>query len=84
MTTMSSRGSPRRQRATMVDVARRARVSLKTVSRVVNEEAGVRPETAERVRAVIAELGFRRNDGARQLRRGRTASIGLVVESFTD
>jgi LacI family transcriptional regulator len=68
----------------MVDVAKHAHVSLKTVSRVVNDEPGVRPETAERVRESIRTLGFRRNDGARQLRRGRTASIGLVVEDLSD
>jgi LacI family transcriptional regulator len=68
----------------MVDVAKHAHVSLKTVSRVVNDEPGVRPETADRVRAAIRALGFRRNDGARQLRRGRTASIGLVVEDLSN
>lgn len=76
-------GAPR-GRPTMVDVAKHAHVSLKTVSRVVNDEPGVRPETAERVRESIRALGFRRNDGARQLRRGRTASIGLVVEDLAD
>lgn len=68
----------------MVDVARHAHVSLKTVSRVVNEEPGVSPDTARRVQEAISALGFRRNDGARQLRRGRTASIGLVVEDLAD
>ncbi|MPZ61654.1 MAG: LacI family DNA-binding transcriptional regulator [Propionibacteriales bacterium] len=68
----------------MVDVASRARVSLKTVSRVVNREPNVRPETAERVRAAIKELGFRRNDGAMRLRSGRTASIGLIVEDLAN
>jgi LacI family transcriptional regulator len=66
----------------MVDVAREAGVSLKTVSRVVNEESGVRPETARRVRRVIERLGFQRNDSASQLRRGSSASIGLVVEDL--
>ena len=80
MTTLSSG----RGRATMVDVARRANVSIKTVSRVVNGEDGVRPETAESVQAAIQDLGFRRNAGARQLRRGPTASIGLVVEDLAD
>ncbi|HYQ31758.1 MAG TPA: LacI family DNA-binding transcriptional regulator, partial [Lapillicoccus sp.] len=52
-------------RPTMADVAAEAHVSVKTVSRVVNHEPGVRPDTAERVRAVIERLGFRRHDGAR-------------------
>ena len=71
-------------RPTMKDVAASAGVSLKTVSRVVNQEAGVNPLTAARVNDAIAELGFRRNDGARQLRTGRTAGIGLVVEDVAD
>ncbi|MEU2347810.1 LacI family DNA-binding transcriptional regulator [Modestobacter sp. NPDC049651] len=67
----------------MVDVARAAGTSQKTVSRVVNAEPGVTPETAERVQRAIAELGFRRNDGASHLRRGTsTASLGLVLEDL--
>lgn len=68
----------------MLDVAREAGVSLKTVSRVVNDEARVRPETARRVRRVIERLGFQRNDSASQLRRGTSASIGLVVEDLAN
>jgi len=65
----------------MRDVAERAGVSLKTVSRVINDEPGVARHTAERVGAAIAELGFQRNDLARQLRQGRTSStIGLIIE----
>src|SRR5579859_5378045 len=73
-----------RGRPTMKDVAARAGVALKTVSRVVNDEPGVTPGTAERVRAAIEALGFRRNDGARVLRKGQTASIGLVLEDIGD
>jgi LacI family transcriptional regulator len=68
----------------MEDVAAYAGVALKTVSRVVNEEPGVTPSTAERVRAAIEQLGFRRNDSARVLRKGQTASIGLVMEDIGD
>jgi LacI family transcriptional regulator len=68
----------------MEDVARQAGVALKTVSRVVNDEPGVRPDTAERVRVAITELGYRRHDGARVLRRGQTASIGLILEDIGD
>ena len=68
----------------MNDVAAAAGVALKTVSRVVNEEAGVNAATAERVKQAIELLGYRRNDGARVLRRGRTASIGLVIEDVAD
>src|SRR5919199_640379 len=67
----------------MRDVAERAGVSLKTVSRVINEEPGVAGPTAERVGAAIAALGFQRNDLARSLRQGRSSStIGLVIEDM--
>jgi LacI family transcriptional regulator len=65
----------------MKDVALRAGVALKTVSRVVNGEPGVTPETAHRVQAAIGELGFRRNESARLLRTGRTATIGFISDN---
>jgi LacI family transcriptional regulator len=69
----------------MVDVARRAGVSLKTVSRVVNGSPQVQPELADRVRAAIAELGFRRNHLASALRSGQqTATIGLLIEEIAN
>ena len=49
-------------------------MSLKTVSRVINAEAGVAPATAARVTEAIAALGFERNDLARSLRQGRSSS----------
>jgi len=76
---------PKLSRPTMWDVARDAGVSLKTVSRVVNGEGGVRPETAARVHEAIAALGFRRNDIARMLRQGRSSrTIGLVIEDVAN
>jgi LacI family transcriptional regulator len=71
-------------RPTMRDVASTAGVSLKTVSRVVNREPGVRADTAARVEAAIADLGFARNDVARSLRHGRTGAIGLVIEDVAN
>ncbi|GAA3124349.1 LacI family DNA-binding transcriptional regulator [Planomonospora alba] len=68
----------------MKDVAAAAGVALKTVSRVVNGEPGVSPETGERVAAAIERLGYRRNESARVLRRGRTATVGLVIEDVAD
>ncbi|MBW5483817.1 LacI family DNA-binding transcriptional regulator [Streptomyces bambusae] len=68
----------------MKDVAARAGVGLKTVSRVVGGEPGVTPETERRVQEAIEALGFRRNDSARVLRKGRTASVGLVLEDLAD
>jgi LacI family transcriptional regulator len=67
-------------RPTMHDVARLAGVSIKTVSRVVNDEPRVDPGTRSRVQAAIDRLGFRRNEQARSLRPGQsTALIGLVT-----
>jgi LacI family transcriptional regulator len=68
----------------MRDVASTAGVSLKTVSRVVNGEAGVRTDTAARVEAAIARLGFSRNDLARSLRHGRANALGLVIEDVAN
>ncbi len=68
----------------MKDVASAAGVALKTVSRVVNGEPGVHPATAERVRAAIERLGYSRNESAAVLRRGTTATVGLVIEDVAD
>jgi LacI family transcriptional regulator len=74
------------RRPTLRDVAARAEVSFKTVSRVVNHEPGVSPAVTERVRKAVDELGFRPNLGARVLRRGgaRTGSIGLLLDDVAD
>ncbi len=61
------------------DVAERAGVALGTVSNVLNRPAKVAPATLARVQAAITELGFVRNDAARQLRAGRSRSIGFVL-----
>ncbi len=72
-------------RPTMRHVAERAGVSLKTVSRVINDEPGVAPDTASRVSRAIAELGFQRNDLARSLRQGHSsATLGLVIEDVAN
>jgi LacI family transcriptional regulator len=68
----------------MRDVASTAGVSLKTVSRVVNGEPGVRTDTAARVESAIARLGFARNDTARSLRHGRAGALGLVIEDVAN
>jgi len=72
-------------RPTMEHVALLAGVSLKTVSRVVNGEAGVARATTERVQAALASVNFRRNDIARSLRyKMTTSSIGLVTEDLAN
>lgn len=71
-----------RARPTMRDVAARADVALKTVSRVMNGVPTVDAELTRRVRAAAADLGYRPNVAASNLRRtgGRTGTIGLLVE----
>ncbi len=55
------------RKATIIDVAERAGVSIKTVSRVVNAEPHVRPSTKEKVDLAIASLGYEPNQAARSL-----------------
>ncbi len=65
--------------ASVKDVAAAASVSVGTVSNVLNRPEKVAPETVARVQDAIARLGFVRNDAARQLRAGRSRSIGLII-----
>jgi DNA-binding LacI/PurR family transcriptional regulator len=67
------------RRPTIRDVARRAEVSVATVSYVVNGTRPVAEVTRSRVKAAIAALGFEPNSAARGLKRDRAATIGLVV-----
>jgi LacI family transcriptional regulator len=66
----------------MRDVAALAKVSIKTVSRVVNDEPGVSPSLVRRVLAATERLDYRHNLTASSLRRsdGRSATIGVVLE----
>lgn len=68
----------------MIDVAERAGVSLKTVSRVVNDEPGASTRTRDKVRAAITELGYQRNTAASELRSGRSGLVALVVEDASE
>ncbi|MFI7613609.1 LacI family DNA-binding transcriptional regulator [Nonomuraea terrae] len=61
------------------EVARLAGVSVGTVSNVLNRPEVVAPDTRRRVRAAIAQLGYVRNGPARQLRAGRSRTIGVVA-----
>ncbi len=67
----------------MTDVARLAGVSHQTVSRVLNGHPNVREQTRLRVRAAIAELGYRPNSAARALVTGRTRVVGVIAQSST-
>lgn len=75
-----------RPRATMRDVAALAGVSLKTVSRVVNNEHGVSASKLESVERAIAQLDYWPNLGASSLRRldGKTAAIAAVLDDLAN
>lgn len=70
---MSSKRAP-----TIIDVARDAGVSIKTVSRVLNQEPGVHSETREQVLKVVAALNYRPKLSARSLAGARSYLIGLL------
>jgi LacI family transcriptional regulator len=72
---------PVRPRSTINDVARLARVSKKTVSRVINNSPAVRGETRERVNAVIRQTGFVPDPQARGLAFRRAFLIGVIYDS---
>lgn len=65
--------------ASIRDVAVLAGVSVGTVSNVLNGTRPVTPATAERVQDAIAQLGFVRNDAARQLRAGQSRTVGFTM-----
>ena len=80
------RGPSNRRRAAVSirDVARRARVSIATVSRVVNHVATVDPELARRVWKAVEEVGYLPNSQARALVSGRSHTLGLIVSEITN
>lgn len=68
-------------RPTIKDVAERAGVSLKTVSRVINDERSVQADTRARVRQAVADLGYQPDQSARNLRGARAYALGLVYDN---
>lgn len=69
------------RRPTIVDVAREASVSIKTVSRVLNHEARVSEKTRKKVQQVISELRYRPNLAARKLRNSEKTLIALLCDN---
>jgi LacI family transcriptional regulator len=69
---------------TMREVAARAGVSAKTVSRVFNDEPHVTPETRARVEAVLQELNYVPNTLATTFRTGRSPVVGIAVPDLVD
>lgn len=74
----TTRGRAER-RPSITDVAKRAGVSVGTVSNVLNRPDQVTPTTRDRVQAAIDELQFVRNASARQLRAGTIQTVGAIV-----
>jgi len=68
---------------TLRDVAAVARASMKTVSNVVNGYAFVKPENRRQVGDALTATGYRPNLGARNLRRGRTGFLALMVPELS-
>ena len=88
MATTAPHGAPEaagRLAATrLLDVAQAAGVSLRTASRVLNDDPRVAPATRQRVREAMLELRFEPDAMARSLRAGTDTAVGFVVESIAD
>ncbi|MCU5746127.1 catabolite control protein A [Staphylococcus sp. SQ8-PEA] len=69
---------------TIYDVAREARVSMATVSRVVNGNQNVKPETRDKVNDVIKRLNYRPNAVARGLASKRTTTVGVIIPDISN
>ena len=67
--------------ATINDVAKHAGVSMKTVSRVINNEPAVRKSTFEKVQASVKALNYRPNNSARSLAGSRSYTIGFIYDN---
>lgn len=65
---------------TQREVARRAKTSLKTVSRVINKDPLVNAETRSRIEAIIAELGYEPHQAARMMRSQKSNIIGFLAD----
>jgi LacI family transcriptional regulator len=70
--------------ATIADVARKAGVSVSTVSHVLNGTRRVSPNTARAVQAVIDSFGYRPNLMARSLKAASTRSVGIAISSISN
>ena len=71
------------RRPSIRDVARLAGVSHQTVSRVLNNHQSIRPETRDRVVAVMEQLSYSPNRAARALVTSRSSTIGILAASST-
>lgn len=74
---------PKQQNPTTRDLALRAGVSIATVDRVLNNRSNVRENTKKKVQVAIKELGFRRNEAASALAKGRPHIFNVLVPDTT-
>src|SRR3984957_10326059 len=81
---MTNQQGGSQQPAGIRDVARRAGVSVASVSFALNGQPGVAEETRQRILAAAAELGYQANPQAQALRRGRTTTYGLIIRNFSN
>ena len=70
--------------ASLIDVARRAKVNISTVSRTINQTGKIGPETQARVLKAMRELGYKPNRVARRLRTqvGTSHLLGLIIPNI--
>lgn len=68
----------------LIDIAEETGFSIKTISRVVNNQGDVHPETREAIMKVVEKYNYSPNPMAATLRTNRTKTIGLVVPDFTN
>lgn len=69
---------------TIYDVAREAKVSMATVSRVVNGNQNVKPSTRDKVNEVIKRLNYRPNAVARGLASKKTTTVGVIIPDISN
>lgn len=75
------RGDNKTMKATITDVAKKAGVSMKTVSRVLNNEPNVAQKTREKVKAIAAELRYSPNLAARGLATSKSYLVALIYDN---
>ena len=80
----AKKGKKSQRRPTLMDVAKRAKVSIAAVSYSINGLGGIGQQTRERVLEAIEELGYRPNRLAQSLRTGRSHAIGVLLPDISN
>ena len=69
----------KKKQISIKDIAKKANVSIASVSRVISNKPGVGKETENRIREIMEEMNYRPNINARSLVKNNTGNIGLIV-----